>query len=122
MCIFSNYNEQPYHFLSESSVAEVMKAVFISDRDGIVSVDWKVLGLMLGLPDNELENIQSSNSSVLDCQKAMLRLWVQLGQAYWSLLAKVLGGPVIDETKLSKDIIIKQNLGNSLNKYNIVLL
>ena len=89
-----------------------MKAVFSPDSEGIVPVDWKVLGLMLGLPDNALENIQSSNSSVLDCQKAMLRLWVQLGQAYWSLLARALGGPVIDETKLSNAIIIKQNLGN----------
>ena len=95
-----------------------MEAVFSPDSDGIVPVDWKVLGLMLGLPDNALENIQSSNSSVLDCQKAMLHQWVQFGQAYWSLLARVLGGPVIDETKLSKAIIIKQNLGNSLNKYN----
>ena len=95
-----------------------MEAVFSPDSEGIVPVDWKVLGLMLGLPDNALENIQSSNSSVLDCQKAMLRLWVQFGQAFWSFLARVLGGPVIDETKLSMDIIIKQNLGNSLNKYN----
>ena len=99
-----------------------MEAVFSPDSDGIVSVDWKVLGLMLGLPDSELENIQSSNSSVLDCQKAMLRMWVQLGQAYWSLLARVLGGPVIDDTKLSKAIIIKHNLGNSLNKYNITAI
>ena len=90
----------------------MMKAVFSPDSDGFVAVDWKVLGLMLGLPDNALENIQSSNSSVLDCQRSMFNEWIQLGQAYLSVLMGVLAGPVINESEIAAKAadMAKQNL------------
>ena len=85
-----------------------MEAVFSPDSDGFVPVDWKVLGLMLGLPDNALESIQSSNSSVLDCQRSMFHEWIQLGQAYLSVLVGVLEGAVINESEIAAKA--KQNL------------
>ena len=90
-----------------------MEAVFSPDSDGIVTTDWKVLGLMLGLPDNGLIKIESSNSSQFDCQKSMLRLWMESRHAYWSVLVQVMGGPVMEQRELAEGIRTQQTLSKS---------
>ena len=44
-------------------------------------VEWKVLGLRLGLPFNDLEAIKHNNPRVIDCKLAMLHQWLRTGRA-----------------------------------------
>ena len=83
----------------ESEIESLMNGVFGSEQ---AHVDWKVLGLMLGLSDSTLEKIQSRTPED-GFEKAMLRHWIELGRAYCSVLVHVLAGPVIDERGVARD-------------------
>ena len=54
----------------------------LEDLKAISLVEWKAVGLMLGIHDGILEGIQHSHSSSQECQHAMLKCWVNTGQAY----------------------------------------
>ena len=88
-------------------------------------VDWRVLGLLLGVNDEDLENIQQSHSSENQCQKAMIKCWTSMDWAYWSILVEALRGPVLGEDELAEDLESK-HLGNErkeeLNHYSLVSL
>ena len=68
-------------------------------------VDWRVLGLLLGLSDSTLESIQIKSSSEEQCQQSMIDQWISTGQAYWSLLVDALEGPVLGEIDLASKIV-----------------
>ena len=75
--------------------------VFSTDH----GVDWKVLGLILGIPQPKLQTIDLP--SVTECQRAVLKEWIESGEAYWSILLKVLAGPLFDKKQLANDIIAR---------------
>ncbi len=75
------------------------------------SVDWKVLGLLLGLSDNTLERIQDESHTLEGCRESMILHWINTGYSYWSVLVDVLKGPVLGELKLANDLM-KAHLGN----------
>ena len=79
-------------------------------------VDWRVLGLLVGLSDSTLESIQIKSSSEEQCQQAMIDQWISTGQAYWSLLVDALEGPVLEEIELASKIA-EEHFGKNYN-YN----
>ena len=105
-------------------------------------VDWKVLGLMLGVDDDLLEKIEKENSSehqessgmlsrLLDftqttteytedieqCQRSMLECWISTEHAYWSELVETLAGPVFQEIKVAEEISAHYHLGMKENTW-----
>ena len=83
----------------ESEVSTVVEAVFHFED---IHIDWKVLGLMLGLNDSTLDTIQSADDH--NYEKAMLKHWIETGKAYWSVLIDVIAGHVIDERQIARAI------------------
>ena len=77
------------------------------------SVDWKVLGLLLGLTDDTLETIQSESSTIIQCQESMIKHWISTGQSYWSVLIEALRGPVLGEVELAHTISSLHLIGNN---------
>ena len=71
------------------------------------SVDWRVLGLLLGLTDDTLEHIQAENTSPEQCQRSMVNVWISSGQSYWSTLVEILRGPVLGEIELANTLAKK---------------
>ena len=67
------------------------------------NVDWKVLGLLLGLSDHILQGIEKSYSSDV-CQQSMIDQWIRAGQAYWYTLVDALDGPVLGMTDIAEKI------------------
>ena len=88
----------------ESHVSAVVQAVFHFKE---IHIDWKVLGLMLGLNDSTLKTIESADD--LNHEEAMLKQWIQTGNAHWSVLVDVIAGHVIDESQIAR-IIAKRYL------------
>ena len=67
-------------------------------------VEWKAVGLMLGIHNGILETIQRSHSSSEECQHAMLKCWINSGQAYWSTLVEALRSPLLGEDEIADEI------------------
>ncbi len=76
------------------------------------SVDWKVLGLLMGLGDDTLESIQSESFTTCMCQESMMKHWISTGQSYWCVLIEALRGPVLGEVQLAH-AISSLHLGNN---------
>ena len=95
----------------------IYTGIEILSCDIFTDVDWRVLGLLLGLSDSTLESIQDSCSSPEDCQQSMIDDWISTGHAHWSVLVDVLEGPVFGETELA-DKIAEKHFSKS-NKYII---
>ena len=77
------------------------------------AVDWKVLGLLLGLPDDTLQAIESDSKCH---QESMIQHWINTGRSYWSILIETLQGPVLGEISLANDISLL-HLGNTTIMY-----
>ena len=81
--------------------------------DIFTKVDWKVLGLLLGVSDDNLESIEKRCSSEVDqCQQSMIDQWIETGQAYWSVLIDTLDGPVLSMMDIA-DRIAKDKLSTN---------
>ena len=76
----------------------------LEDLKAISLVEWKAVGLMLGIHDGILESIQHSHSSSQECHHAMLECWINTGQAYWSTLVEALRSPLLGEEELADEI------------------
>ena len=76
----------------------------LEDLKAISLVEWKAVGLMLGLHDGILESIQRSHSSSQECQHAMLECWINTGQAYWSTLVEALRSSLLGEEEIADEI------------------
>ena len=79
-------------------------AANLEDLKAISLVEWKAVGLLLGISDGILESIQQSHSSSEECQHAMLKCWISSGQAYWSTLVEALRSPLLGEEEIADDI------------------
>ena len=64
-------------------------------------VDWKVLGLLLGLSVHTLESIEA------DCEKSAAKAWIETGQAYWYILVMTLRKPAFEENDLASKLAKK---------------
>ena len=82
----------------------------IVQYDMFAKIDWKVLGLLLGLSDHILQSIEKSYSTdVILCQQSIIDQWISTGQAYWSILIDTLDGPVLSMMDIA-DRIAKDKL------------
>ena len=93
--------------LSFFCVGDSLSEVFAKD------VDWRVLGVLLGLSDSALENIQSTSSSEEDRQQEMVKCWISTECAYWSVLVDQLKGPVLNKRTLATSLA-KTHLGKKI--------
>ena len=64
-------------------------------------VDWRILGVLLGISDSTLEDIENGGSFVEQCQQLMIEHWINSGQAYWSILIDTLKCPVLGNERLA---------------------
>ncbi len=74
--------------------------------EAIISVnDWHSLGLVLGMEKYVLDSIKINYAtSVIDCQKAMISLWLDTGDASWSALVRALSSPLVGNKGLARKI------------------
>ena len=93
------FNTFPYED-PEQGLSSLCAAVF---QPSDVQIDWKVLGLMLGLSYYELKGINCK--CLKERQEAMLKLWIHSGRAYLSVLIDVIGGPVIKEKEFAQRLL-----------------
>ena len=100
---------------TENSLSDVLEAT-----STIEITLLKVMGLMFGMSDSALENIQNSHSLQEKCYQSILEYWIKTGRAYWSVLVDTLRSPLLGEDEvaeeISKDYLSKINL----NLYNIL--
>ena len=74
-------------------------------------VDWKVLGVLLGLPDRNLTVIDYTIDFDDDDEPtfdnhllSMIDNWIGTGRAYWYTLVDALDGPVLGMTDIAEKI------------------
>ena len=72
--------------------------------------DWFTLGLTLRLPFHELERIKQDERDVLPCQRKMVSLWLNTGNASWKTLAQALMDPLINKEEVARRICEKHPL------------
>ena len=65
---------------------------------------WKVMGLMFGMSDDVLENIQNSDPLPKKCYQSILEYWIKTGRAYWSVLVDTLRSPLLGEDEVAEEI------------------
>ena len=96
-------------------------AANLEDLKTVSIVEWKAVGLLLGIHDGILESIQQSHSSSEECQHAMLEYWISSGQAYWSTLVEALRSPLLGEEEIA-DAITKTHLSMLIIIINLSIL
>ena len=63
--------------------------------------DWSVLGLLLGLSEPDLRNI---NSDPVNKHKAFVTTWLDRGSASWAILVSGLKDPLIRMNEIANKI------------------
>ena len=69
-------------------------------RSIIEITDW----FSLGLPIHELENIKINGNSVKDCQRRIVSMWLDTGNASWRNLDEALIDPLVNNVRIAKTI------------------
>ena len=73
--------------------------------------DWSVLALLLGLSAADLQRIQLNHPTAVQLQhQAIIRRWLDSGEATWSGLIKALRDPLVNKGAVA-DKIMKQHPG-----------
>ena len=69
------------------------------------AADWKVIGILLGLPSGELEAIEAGYpKNVKWCCNEMLKKWLELDTtASWSKVLTVIKSPAVSYTACTTD-------------------
>ena len=67
-------------------------------------VSWKVLGLKLGLNEDDLERIEKLHSTSEERMYTMLKDWINTGWANWGELVDTLKSPLLEEDEIAEKI------------------
>ena len=68
-------------------------------------VNWKYLGLTLGLEKPQLDIMdQNCRGIVKDCRMEMISLWLDTGNASWRALVRALASPLVEKRNLAMKI------------------
>ena len=67
-------------------------------------VDWKILGLKLGVTKAELYRIREDKLDELSRQKEMFSRWIDSGHASWRGLVDALLYPPLKANRVARDI------------------
>ena len=101
------HNDKQLFVSLDADISDVIEVVFTTK-----TIDWKILGLLMGLSHRCLSEIDHKHKdSESNCQQTLLKEWVGTGRAYWSVLVNIIGGPVIGEKKRANDIIFSKRIG-----------
>ena len=73
-------------------------------------IDWKSLGLSLGIPISMIDRIEVDCHRAKDCQRHMLQHWLNTGNASWAALVAALKSQLISMNGLA-DTIAKEHPG-----------
>ena len=73
--------------------------------EATISVNnWSLLGLKLGVPQYEINNIKQQYHSVRDQLQGVLYHWIGTGDASWAGLAEALCSPLVNMKGLARQI------------------
>ena len=73
--------------------------------EATISVNnWSLLGLNLGVPQYEINNIEQQYHSVRDQQQHILSYWIGTGDATWAGLVQALCSRLVNMVGLSREI------------------
>ena len=73
--------------------------------EATISVNnWSILGLKLGVPQYEINNIKQQYHSVRDQQQHILYYWIGTGDATWARLVEALCSRLVSMVGLSREI------------------
>ena len=76
---------------------------------------WYDVGLDLGVPVYELDQIQDEHGKTKDCHRAMLKCWLKAGEnTTWAALIEVLRSDIVRENSLAQ--MLEEKLGPSSKK------
>ena len=77
--------------------------------------DWSLLALLLGLSSADLQHVRSNNPTAVQLQhQAIIRLWLDSGEATWSALIIALRDPLVNKGAIA-DKIMKQHPATGKN-------
>ena len=66
--------------------------------------DWYFLALLLGISEADFERIQQDEKMGKDRQKAIIKQWLQFGNASWAMLVSALRDKVVLQVAIAKNI------------------
>ena len=73
--------------------------------EATISVNnWSLLGLNLGVPQYEINNIKQQYHIVRDQQQHILSYWILTGDATWARLVEALCSPLVSMVGLARQI------------------
>ncbi len=73
-------------------------------RETMSVTDWYFLALLLGISEADFERIQQDEKMGKDRQKAIIRQWLQSGNASWAMLVSALRDEVVTQVAIAKNI------------------
>ena len=71
-------------------------------------IDWKSLGLSLGIPVSVIDRVEVDCHRATDCQRHMLQHWLNTGNASWAALVAALRSQLVFMNGLA-NIIAKEH-------------
>ena len=91
----NNFNYPPFY--TDTDLVTVMEAT--------ISVNnLSLLGLKLGVPQYEINNIKQQYRSVPDQLQGVLYHWIGTGDATWAVLVEALCSPLVNMKGLARQI------------------
>ncbi len=73
-------------------------------RETMSVTDWYFLALLLGISEADFERIQQDERMGKDRQKAIIKQWLQSGNASWAMLVSALRDEVVTQVAIAKNI------------------
>ena len=77
--------------------------------------DWFVLASLLGVSSADVERIRSDVHGALNQQKAIIKKWLDLGEASWAILVSALRDNLVEKVATA-NAIAKQHPSCEYNK------
>ena len=85
-----------YYFIASDIVAVLRLIIEIAD--------WISLGLVLGIPDHELDIIKHDGYCEIDRRWKMVSMWLHNGTASWKCLVEALLDPLVNRVDIANRI------------------
>ena len=91
-------------------------------RATVKVIDWKSLGLSLGIPVSVIDRIEVDCHRAMDCQRHMLQHWLNTGNASWAALVAALRSQLVSMNGLANTIAKEHHSKlKSTKSYNLYI-
>ena len=67
-------------------------------------IDWPTLGLLLGIPQQDIERIKRDEYDESVKLHKMVVTWLEMGNASWKSLVQALDNPLLNQYDLAREI------------------